>query len=189
MLTPALLLLAAAGTVVLRLAWDAREPAQVRLTLAGWSAIAVALAALAARDGAWGIALGALPVMLVAFGFLARAALASAAPSRAARVVESEPSVHLHARDWRDVGRRVAIFLIAVPVAGLVSLLAGLAFAAAARAGGAVEADSITLALFVTPLVWSILGVVLLLEARAAAMLRPLVAIGAVSGATFWLLG
>lgn len=189
MLNAALLLLAAAGTVALRLAWDAREPAQVRLTLAGWAAIGAALAALAARDGAWGLAIGALPVMLVAFGFLAREALASAAPIRAARVVESEPSVHLHTRDWRDVGRRVAIFLIAVPVAGLVSLLAGLALAAGLRASGAAEADLIATALFVTPLIWSILGVVLLLHSRAAAMLRPLAAIGAVSGATFWLLG
>ncbi len=189
MLTTALLLLAAAGTIALRFAWDAREPTQIRLTLAGWAAIGAALAVLAARDGAWGIAMGALPVMLVAFGFLAREALASTAPARAARIAETEPSVRLHAADWRDVGRRVAIFLIAVPIAGAVSLLVGLALAAAALASGALEADTITTALFVTPLVWSVLGVVLLLRPRAAPMLRPLAAIGAVSGATFWLLG
>jgi TRAP-type uncharacterized transport system fused permease subunit len=44
-------------------------------------------------------------------------------------------------------------------------------------------------ALFATPVVWSILGVVLLLEASARTMLRPLLALSAVSGATFWLLG
>ncbi|HCB76465.1 MAG TPA: hypothetical protein DEP91_09880 [Sphingomonas bacterium] len=189
MLTTALLLLAAAGTVALRLAWDAREPAQLRLTLAGWGAIGAALAVLVVRDGAWGLAMGTLPVTLVAFGFLLREAIASTAPTRAARIAETEPSVRLHAADWRDVGRRVAIFLIAVPVAGAVSLLFGLALAAAARASGAVEADTITTALFVTPLVWSVFGVVLLLQPRAAPMLRPLLAIGAVSGATFWLLG
>ena len=88
---------------------------------------------LAARDGAWGLAMGTLPVMLVAFGFLAREAIASTAPARAARIAESEPTVHLHAADWRDVGRRIAIFVIAVPIAGAVSLLVGLALAAAVR--------------------------------------------------------
>lgn len=189
MLTTALLLLAAAGTIALRFAWDTREPAQLRLTLAGWAAIGAALAVSTARDGAWGFAVAALPVMLVAFGFLTREALASTVPARAVRVSASEPTVHLHAADWRDVGRRVAIFLIAVPLAGSVSLLVGLALAATARASGAGEADTITTALFVTPLVWSVFGVVLLLQSRAAAMLRPLAAIGAVSGATFWLLG
>jgi intracellular septation protein A len=189
MLTATLLLLAGAGAVLLRFGWDAREPAQVRLTLGGWAAIVVAIGTLTAIDGAWGFAMGTIPVMLVAFALLAREAIASTAPARAARVVESDPTVHLHARDWRDVGRRVAIFMLAVPVAGLVSLLAGLAFAAAARAGGAVDADSTTLALIVTPLVWSVLGTVLLLEDRARGMLRPLAALGAVSGATFWLLG
>lgn len=189
MLTTALLFLAAAGTIALRFAWDAREPAQLRLTLAGWTAIGAALAVLAALDGAWGFTMGTLPVMLLAFGFLAREATASTAPTRAARVAASEPTVHLHAADWRDVGRRIAIFVIAVPIAGAVSLLVGLALAAAARASGAVEADTITTALFVTPLIWSVFGVVLLLQSRAARMLRPLAAIGAVSGATFWLLG
>lgn len=189
MLTAILLLLAASGTIALRFAWDALEPARVRLTLAGWAAIGAALSVLAARDGAWGLAIGALPVMLVAFGFLLREAIASTAPNRAARITESEPTVRLHAADWRDVGRRVAIFVITVPIAGAVSLLVGLALAAAARASGAVEADTITTALLVTPLVWSVFGVVLLLQSRAASMLRPLAAIGAVSGATFWLLG
>lgn len=189
MLTAILLLLAAVGTAALRLGWGAREPAQVRLTLAGWAAIGTALAVFTAREGAWGFAIGALPVMLVALGFLAREATASTAPARAVRVADSEPSVRLHAADWRDIGRRVAIFLIAVPVAGAVSLLVGLALAAAARAGGAMEADTITTALFVTPLIWSVFGVVLLLRSSATAMLRPLVAIGAASGATFWLLG
>lgn len=189
MLTATLLLVAVVGTVALRWGWDAPERARKRLTLVGWAAIGAALAVLSAHDGAWGLAVGTLPVMLVAFALLAREGLASTAPARAARVAETDPTVHLHARDWRDLGRRVAIFVLSVPVAGLVSLLAGLAFAAAARAGGADESDSIMLALFVTPVVWSVLGVMLLLEDRARAMLRPLAALGAVSGATFWLLG
>jgi hypothetical protein len=188
MLTAILLLLAAAGTVLLRYGWDAREPAQVRLTLAGWAAIGVAAAALTTRDGAWGLAMAALPVMLVAFVLIGREAIVSAAPARPARAAADAPSVRLHAADWRDVGRRAAIFLLAVPVAGLVSLLSGLALAAAARGAGADPSDVTVTALFATPVIWSILGVVLLLEASARTMLRPLLALSAVSGATFWLL-
>lgn len=189
MLTAILLLVAGVGTALLRFGWDAKAPAQVRLTLAGWAAIVASIGALTVTDGAWGAAMGTLPVMLVAFVLVGREALTSTVPARTARISDAPPTVRLHATDWRDVGRRVAIFLLSVPVAGIVSLLAGLAIAAVARASGADASNTIVLALAITPVVWTVLGVVLLLEARVRAMLRPLVAIGAVSGATFWLLG
>ncbi|WP_325283807.1 hypothetical protein [Sphingomonas sp.] len=183
------MLVAAIGALLLRFGWDAREPAQTRLTLAGWAAIAAALLALTLRDGAWGLAIGTLPVMLVAGCVLMREAWASAAPARPARAADSDPTVRLHAADWRDVGRRLAIFLLVVPVSGLASLVVGLAAAAMVRAAGGLEGDATVLTLFVTPLVWSVLGVALMLGMRARDMLRPLGAVALVSGAVFWSLG
>ncbi|MEZ0495017.1 hypothetical protein [Sphingomonas sp. IW22] len=189
MLTAALLLVAAIGAVLLRLGWDAREPAQLRLTLAGWAAIGGALAVLTARDGAWGLATGSLPVMLVAFALLGREALASSAPARSARIPDSAPSVRLHAADWRDVGRRVAIFVLTVPVAGAVSLLVGLACAAIARSGGASDVNANVLAMFVTPSLWSVLGITLMLGMRARDMVAPLAVTGLVAAFIFWSFG
>jgi hypothetical protein len=189
MLIALMLLLALIGVVLLRLGWDARERAQVRLTLAGWLAIGAALVVLAIGDGAWGIALASLPVMLGAMLLLARAAMTSRAPARAAREPAPEPTVHFHTQSWPDVARRIGIFVLSVPVAGVVSLLAGMAAAAIGRTLGWVEADSNVLALFVTPLVWSILGVVLLMRAGLVEMIRPLAALGIVSGALVWSLG
>lgn len=177
------------GVTLLRWAWDAREPARVRLTLFGWALILMVVVALGWRYGAWGLAVASMPVMLGAFLFLTRAAIESRPPARAARATVPDPTVRLHVANWSDVARRVGVFVLSVPVAGIVSVLVGLAVATVARAAGAVESNMLVTMLVVTPVVWSVLGVVLLLSTRLLVMARPLAALGIVSGAVVWALG
>lgn len=95
--------------LLVRLGWGGRRA----LALAGWAIAGVVLTALTWRDGAWGLAVGTVAGTVAIAPILLHAALTS--PARRQRPEREPPTVALPRR-WRDFGRRLAVFVLAVPV-------------------------------------------------------------------------
>lgn len=173
-----------AGIALLRLAW-ARSWDSAR-TWTGCIALLAGLILLAAADGAWGIAVGFIAAMVTAFLILARAA-ATSRPAKERPIREAAPTILLRPEGAKGLARRFAVFLITVPGAGVAAGLVALALQALTRAAGWLEADSTTLGLLALPVAWAALAVLLLLQTRPAAMLKPLLGTGFIAGAALWL--
>lgn len=166
-------LAAAAAVAVLRWAWAQRQRSAT-LNTAGWELMALAAVLGWAGAGAWGTSVVALVGMGAAFAVLTWAALM--APT--GKVAASNRRVNMlpEAGEPRRIGRRVATFLIAVPLALLVSIGLAVVVRAMADLAGASEADSIALAFFSAPLIWSVLMYVLLIQQRRRGQWRVLLA-------------
>lgn len=164
---------AAAAVAVLRWAWAQRERS-VALNTAGWGLMAIAAALGWAGAGAWGVSVVALVGMGAAFAALTLAA----ASAPAGKVSASNRRVNMlpEAGEPRRIGRRVATFLIAVPLALLVSIGLAVVVRALADLAGASEADSMALAFFSAPLIWAILMHVLLIQRQRRGQWRVLLA-------------
>lgn len=176
----------AAAIVMLWAGWSRAGRGGRPHALCGLLAAVAGLGLLGVGDGAWGVAVGLIAAMLTAFLVLARAAWTSP-PSRERPARDLRPRAVPRAGGAVGVARRVAVFLMTVPGACAAGSLAALALQALARAGGWPEADSTTLGLLAFPVAWAALAVWLLLQARPAAMLAPLLGTGIVAGATLWL--
>lgn len=177
-------ILVAAGILSVRIGWGRRQGG--RFVALGWAAVIAGLALLAARDGAWGLAVGAVVATLAASLLLGQAALSSApAPARNART--AAPSVLLRSGGGVGVLRRLAVFILVIPVGAIASALAALAAQAAARQAGWPESDSTAFGLFAFPVVWAILVTLLMLRPGPKSMLAPLAVTLAASGGLFWI--
>lgn len=176
------MLLVAGGVALLRYGWRRTRGA----VLAAWALLVAGLVWLMLGDGAWGLSAGLIVAMLVAWALLGHAALTSPERPRPMRA-EREPSIALRPEGARGVARRLAIFLLSVPFAGLVAGLFALALQASALGAGMSVANATAMALLVFPIGWGVLTLLVLLEERALAMLRMLGIIGAIAGTVFWL--
>lgn len=175
MTVTAVAIIAAGGVGALRYGWS--HPERRVSVVAGWAAIAIAVLWLGTQEGAWGVSIASIVVMLGAMVPLLYAAARD--PRRAARPartgdVANDSGIRLHAGGASGIARRIATFLITVPGAGAASLLVALAGQAAARGAGWHEANSITLGLLLLPVTWAILSLWLLMYDRPAAMLARL---------------
>ncbi len=164
---------AAAAVAVLRWAWAQRERS-IALNTAGWGLIAIAAALGWAGAGAWGVSV----VALVGMGAACIALALAAASAPVGRVAASNRRVNMlpEAGEPRRIGRRLATFLISVPLALLVSIGLAVVVRALADLAGASEADSMALAFFSAPLIWAILVHVLLIQQRRRGQWRVLLA-------------
>jgi len=172
-------LLAIAGAIALvRFGWGGRRGA----ALLGWAVGTLALAVLTMRDGAWGLSVGMVAAMAVAFGFVLHAGWTS--PVRTRRALREAPAISIpHHR--RDIVRRFAVFVLAVPIAFAAAQWLAFGIQAAVRGGAALDADAVTLTLFLQPVIWTAILTVQLTRARAAQMVAaPLAA--AVAGTMLW---
>jgi hypothetical protein len=169
------LILAAAcaigGVAALRRAWALPQRSAPANAL-GWALLAGGCLSGGAAAGAWGVAVTALVAMSAAFAVLAQAALGSRpAHSRASnRRVRMLPERN----EPRRLGRRLATFLLIALLAAVLSI--GLAVAAGwlARLAGWSIANANVLAMFLTPLAWTLLAFTLLMQTSRGAQLRLL---------------
>lgn len=184
-MTIAIALVAAAfGVFLIRLGWG-RDGGGARVG-AGWGLIAVGLGALAWRDGAWGLALGGSVAILAAMVALAHAAITAPRPRKATVIRDSATTVALHSESWTGLGRRMLVFLLAVPGAAAASMLIALAAQTLARAGGWGEANAGAAGLVAFPVAWAVVTTLVMLKDRVMHMIR-IVAIAAIpSAAVFW---
>lgn len=175
----------AAGVLSLRAGWG-RSRGRL-FVAAGWALILTGLGALAAADGAWGLSIAAIVATLTACVVLAQAALASTPPATERAVRTAAPTVLLRPGGAEGVLRRLAVFILVVPVACGASVLVALTFQAATRGAGWLESDSTALGLLLFPIVWAILVTLLMLKPGPKAMLTPLAGTLAAAGALFWI--
>lgn len=167
------------GMGLVRTGWDGRRV----LAWSGWGVMLIALAGLALLTGAWGIAVGTTGAMAVALLLLARAAWT--APTGRSRPARTPPSVTLPRLRIGGIARRVAVFLMVVPVGLAASALLAFGVQAQARRSGWAEADSIVLLLFLQPTLWAVLASVQMLRTGPVAMIAPTV-LCAVAGLLLW---
>lgn len=184
-MTIAIALVAAAfGVLLIRLGWG-RDGGGARVG-AGWGLIAVGLGALVWRDGAWGLALGGSVAILAAMVALAHAAITAPRPRKATVIRDSATTVALHSESWTGLGRRMLVFLLAVPGAAAASMLIALATQTLARAGGWGEANAGAAGLVAFPVAWAVVTTLVMLKDRVMHMIR-IVAIAAIPyAAVFW---
>jgi len=184
-LLPCIGALAAAGAVcMLRLAWG-RVQRSVSLNGAAWALLAFALAMGMRGAGAWGIAIVTLAALAAAFFCLTIAAVT--APPGKAHTSNRRAHMLPEGREPLRIGGRLLSFLLSVPGAMLVAMILGLAARNMAGALGAPEADGNVLMLFLMPLLWALLAMLVLLWPNRGRQLA-LLAVPALLGlATLWM--
>ncbi|HVI98826.1 MAG TPA: hypothetical protein VM657_07145 [Sphingomonas sp.] len=168
------------GVAALRRGWGGPRP----WIVAGWTLIALALVILTATAGAWGLAVGASAAMAAAMLVLARAGIAE--PGRETRSPRAMPTVTPPRWRWRGLARRIAVFLLIVPVGLVASAILAFGCDAIARRAGWVEADSLALALFVQPVVWAILATVQSMKEGPVRMISPALICAAIGLLLWW---
>lgn len=166
-----------AAVLGLRAAWS-RKHRSAPANAMCWGLLLLALALGWGAARAWGMAVVSLAATGCAFLLLGHAALAAPAgkASASTRRVHMLPEKGESLRLWR----RIATFILCVPVALAVALLLALAARALTDSAGWAEADSNVLALFLMPLCWALLLFALLMSQgrRGQARLLAALAIG-----------
>lgn len=176
--------LAAAGVAVLRLAWG-RPKRSVALNAAGWALLALGLVVGGMANGAWGVAIVSIVATACAFLALTHAGITS--KRNGAKASVRRANLLDAAGEPLHLGRRLATFLLTVPLALGVALLVGLAARTLAGLGGWHEANGNVLTLFLMPVVWAVLLFLLLMtpgrRKQALYLLVPAVAGGIILAA------
>lgn len=150
-----------AGVAALRFAWSLPKRSAA-WNGAGWAAMIGAAVTAAVGDGAWGVSIAALFVMVAACIALAVAGLRS--PRGRAAASNRREGMLPEAGEPRRVGRRLGTFALVI-IAGFVASV-GLAVAVRGLGGlvGWSEANSNAAALFTAPLAWAVLATTLLMQ-------------------------
>ncbi|KQT35169.1 hypothetical protein ASG29_03390 [Sphingomonas sp. Leaf412] len=175
----ALALLAVAGAMgLIRIGWGGRRG----LAGAGWALALAAAAVLTWRDGAWGLALATVAAMGAALALVLYAAWTS--PARAYRAARAAPSIALPHRA-SGVARRLAVFVLAVPVAFAAAQWLAYGLQAAARAAGMGASDATAAILFLQPVLWLAIMTVQMTRAGPVQMLAA-PALAALAGTALW---
>ncbi|RIV75659.1 hypothetical protein [Pelagerythrobacter aerophilus] len=154
--------LAIVAVAVLRVSWG-QKGRSAALNAAGWGFALAALILGWTAAGAWGAsvvalwAMGAACAVLAWEGFRSPASRAKASNRRAGMMPEGPAPL--------QIGARLTTFTLVA----IVALLSSIAFAVGVRwlaaAMGAGEANANVLALFATPVVWTVLAFMLLMTA------------------------
>lgn len=155
--------MAVVAVLLLRRAWG-RADRSLSLLGGAWGLMLLGLIAGGVGHGAWGVAMVSLALMLSAFACLAVAGWT--APPDKARPSQRRAHMLPDEGEPLGLGRRVLTFIMTVPLALIASLALGLAIRVLVAASGGGEANANVATLFLTPLLWSILIVLLLLTAR-----------------------
>jgi hypothetical protein len=170
-----------AGPLALRLGWQTTWVA----VASGWAMLALATALLVQGEGAWGLALGTSCTISSALLILAQVGMTTPAPlrpvaDRAARLRSPTPL------DPRDVGRRIAVFVIVAVLDLGASVLLAWSLQRALLRLGVLEADAVSAAIFILPVVWIMLASLQMTMNRPLPMLLSVACTGML-GVTTWL--
>ena len=169
--------LAIAGAALLRVSWGMSARA-LALNLAGWSAMAAAVAVAARAAGAWGIAVTGLVAIGAAFVALAFSARKPAGKGRAKRARTS----HRGREEMHPTNRSGWLtFAIAGPLALGACVLLALAARALILVAGGAEADGNVAVLATVPVAWPILSFALLMMTRRGTQFGWVLGIAAAS--------
>ncbi|WBH18066.1 hypothetical protein [Sphingomonas radiodurans] len=141
------LLMMVAAMVLVRVGWGGQRV----YGAIGWGLAVAALVLLAARDGAWGIAIGVVAGTATALAIVLHAGMLS--PARALRPAREAPAISLPRRRG-DLLRRLGVFALVVPAAFAAAQWLAFGAHAAARGAGAPEADATAIMLFLQPIAW-----------------------------------
>ena len=154
--------LGVAGVVALRLAWSRERRSPIENAI-GWTLLLSATVLAAQAEGAWGVSIGALAAMLMAFAFLAVAGARS--PARVARGSSRRAGMLPESGEPRRIGRRFGTFALTI-VAGF-AVAIGLAMFVITLGGwlGWSAANANALALFSVPITWGLLVFAVLMQA------------------------
>lgn len=174
----------ATGILTLRLGWK-RGQGQWWAP-AGWAALALGTIILAARDGAWGLAVAGLTGSGAAFLILSHSLLAGGAESKAGERA-TRTTLRLEQAGSGRLLPRISVFLLVTLGAFIASVAVGLAAQALGRKIGWAEADSVTAGLLIFPVAWVLLVTAMMMRTGPRAMLKPLGATLAVSAGLFFL--
>ncbi|GAA0676572.1 Ca2+/Na+ antiporter [Sphingomonas insulae] len=166
------------GVGLIRWGWSGRRGAAG----AGWLLAAAALVMLAARNGAWGIAVGAVVGIAAALVLVLYAGWTS--PAKVSRAGREAPSITLPRR-WHDLRRRVVVFMLVVPIAFCAAQWLAFGAQAIARRAGANDADTMVLTLMLQPILWALLIAWQMTRASPARMVAPPAA-AVVLGTVLW---
>ncbi len=173
------------AVLMLRHAWGLPRRSVAWNTLA-WALMLAGAGLALAGDGAWGLAIAALVGMATAAGLLAHAGWT--APRGKGRASTRKVGMLPEKGEPRHLGRRLATFLLVVPLGFVASLLLALGARALAGLAGWNDADGNVLTLLLLPLAWGLLAFWLLMLPRRRAQLAWLAA-PAVAGLGLILIG
>ncbi len=168
----------AAAMLLVRLGWAGRRGAAA----VGWVVTVTALIVLTVRDGAWGLAIGTVVGLVAALAIVLHAGWV--APIKTRKPARVPASITLP-RGRGAFARRLAVFVLVVPVGFVAAQWLAFGIQALARRAGAVEADAVALTLFLQPLLWACLMAWQMTRANAARMIAP-PASAAVLGTLLW---
>ncbi len=177
MTTPASIAIIAAMALV-RYGWGGPSMA----AWGGWALALAALLVLGVQDGAWGIAVGIVTGTLAALAIVLHAGLTS--PAKARRPSREAPSIALPRR-LPDLGRRLVVFVLVVPIAFAAAQWLAFGSQALARHAGAGDADTFVLTTMLQPIAWAALMSWQMTRADPSAMVLPPVA-AALLGTVLW---
>lgn len=172
---------AGGAMALLRISWG-RPKRSLTLNGGAWGLLLAALALGAAGAGAWGVAVVTLVALTGAFLCLGLAGM-TARPGKAAA---SNRRVHMlpEGREPLRLGGRLLSFLLTVPGAMAVALIVSLAVRAVGQGMG--EANGNVLLLFLMPILWATLVMLLLLwpqrRRQVALLVLPALGAGAIWG-------
>jgi len=163
--------LGVAGVGVLRFAWSLpRRSAAVNAV--GWNMLFASAIAASFAEGAWGIAVAAIPAMATAM--IALAVAGARSPNGRETASNRRVGMLPEGTESRRIGRRLATFGLVMIAGAVVSV----GLAAAVRGLGGVlgwgEANANALALFTAPLAWAVLCTVLLMQTRRSSQVLTL---------------
>lgn len=169
--------LAIAGVAILRISWG-QTGRSVGLNAAGWAALLVSSVLAGYAAGAWGIAVAALAATATACTLLLHSGLQK---DPQMRVRAARPVRNRELAPERDHQRRIVTFLVAGPLALLVSLLLALTVRGAIMLAGGAEADGNVAVLGTVPLAWPVLAFALLMMAERRHQLAWLLGLAVIS--------
>ncbi len=172
------LVLTGLSVVLVRLGWGTRRS----VALAGWALAVVSFVLLTLSDGAWGMATGFTAGMIVALVIVLHAAWRS--PAKRRRAVRQADPLVLRRGDG-GLARRLAVFVLVVPVAFVAAQWFAFTVQALVRRGAPPDADSVALTLFLQPMTWTALMSWQMMLSGPVRMAFPPLVIAAL-GAVLW---
>jgi hypothetical protein len=167
-----------AAMLLVRLGWSGRRG----VAPLGWALGVGGLLLLAANDGAWGVAVGAVAGMAVAIALVLHAGWRS--PVKVRRPARTVPSITLPHRP-ADIARHLFVFVLVVPIGFAAAQWLTFGAQALARRAGAGEADALALTLILQPVLWGVLMAWQMTRATAMRMIAP-PASAAILGTILW---
>ena len=177
-MTAAALLVVLAGIAAVRAGWGGRR----RVAAAGWAAILAGAGMLTSADGAWGLAVATVVVIMGALTMVLHAGWRS--PPKVQRPLRETPAVALPRRA-SGLLRRGAVFLLVIPVGFAAAQWLAFGLQAFARTCGMGETDATVLTLFLQPLLWLAILTVQMTRARTMQMVAA-PAMAALAGTLLW---